>query len=477
MVKWHVSLCEGMPGRDGETGVSTAEPDGAVPNVLLVLADDLGWADVGYHDERMQTPRIDRFVEESVELDRFYAAPICTPTRCGMLTGRSPVRYGRMRSVLPPWRDMGLPTDERTLADVLATAGYERRGCFGKWHLGHSDPDYHPLNRGFTRFQGLYNGAFDYFSHTRDGELDWHREHTPSYENGYATDLLTDHAVEFIRDSTDDSPFFCYVPYTAPHAPNQTPPGELERYRDSELEGDRRVHAAMVSRLDNGVGRLLDALADTGLVDDTAVFVLSDNGGAPQYGGSNDPLRNGKQTAFEGGIRVPGAVRWPGELGAGRTVTAPVSYTDIFTTILRIAGVDDYVPPDGRPLDGQDMLDVFRGDSPPPDRTISLYWGQNGETERLGTVGDRWKLVYHDGPAVLEADIDDEALYLFDLDDDPCETTDVIDEHPHVASELLEEMQEFRRHRPDEGGVPAYSVGSDGFEAPSEWRMAEWSHD
>jgi len=457
-------------------GTGTAGSD--APNVVLILADDLGWGDVGYHDDRIQTPRIDRFVEESVELDRFYAAPICTPTRCGMLTGRSPIRYGRMRSVLPPWRDMGLPTDERTIADELGALGYQHRACFGKWHLGHSAPEYHPLNRGFTRFHGLYNGAFDYHAHTREGELDWHENDAPSYEDGYATDLLTDHVVEFIRSSaTVDAPFFCYVPYNAPHSPNQVPPSELERYRDAELDGDRRIHAAMVSRLDRGIGRVLDALEETGAAGETLVFVLSDNGAAPQYGGSNEPLRNGKQTTFEGGIRVPGAVRWPGELDPGTTVTAPVSYTDVFTTILSAAGNGEYTPPDGRPLDGRDVLGVLRGTASPPDRRISFYWGQNGETERLATVGERWKLVYHDGPAVLDAGLDDEHLSLFDLDADPYEETDVLDEHDAVAGTLLGEMQEFRKLRPTEGGVPPYGVGSDGFEAPPEWRMDRWSHD
>lgn len=463
----------------GETPAESTDSDSGntPPNVVLILADDLGWDDVGYHNNRMQTPRIDNFVDESIKLDRFYTAPICTPTRCGLLTGRSPIRYGRMRSVLPPWRDMGLPTDERTIADALAGAGYEQRACFGKWHLGHSDPKYHPLNRGFTRFQGLYNGAFDYFSHTREGELDWHEDDEASYENGYATDLLTDHVVDFIRDSTDDEPFFCYVPYNAPHSPNQAPPEELQRYRDSELRGNRLVHAAMVSRMDKGVGRVLDAIDEAEIGENTLVFLLSDNGPAAQHGGSSDPLRNGKHTCFEGGIRVPGVVRWPDKLEGGRTVTAPVSYTDIFTTILRAAGMSDYSPPDGRPLDGHDVMDVLRGEGSPPDRYISLYWGQNGETERLGTVGNRWKLVYHDGPAVLDADLDDDELFLFDIDADPHEEQNVLDDHRDVASELLKEMQSFRRCQPDEGGVPPYSIGSEGFVAPEEWRMEKWSHD
>jgi len=233
----------------------------------------------------------------------------------------------------------------------------------------------------------------------------------------------------------------------------------------------------MVSRLDEGIGRMLDALDDAGVADDTVVFVLSDNGGAAEHGASNEPLRNGKQTAFEGGIRVPGAVRWPGELEPGSTVSAPVSYTDIFTTVLRIAGVEDYTPPDDRPLDGRDMLDTLRGEAPPPERYISFYWGQNGETERLGTVGQRWKLVYHDGRAVLDAGLDDDHLYLFDLQSDPCEETNVIDENRDIAEELLAEMKDFRGLRPTEGGVPPYHVRSDGFEAPREWRMDEWSHD
>lgn len=453
------------------------DPDESQPNVVLVLADDIGWADVGYHDATMQTPNIDRFATEGVELDRFYAAPICSPTRCGLLTGRSPIRYGRMRSVLPPWRDMGLPTDERTVADVLADAGYERRGCFGKWHLGHSDPTFHPLNRGFTDFHGFYNGALDYFMHTREGELDWHRDRDPSYEDGYSTDLLTDYAVEFIDDCAgDDEPFFLYLPYNAPHSPNQAPPSALERYSDSDVSGDRRVHAAMVSRLDDGFGRVLTALEQAGIDDETVVFFLSDNGGAPAHGGSNDPLRDSKQTCFEGGIRVPGAIRWPNGLDGGRTVEAPVAYTDIATTILRIAGVHDYAPPGDKPLDGRDMLNVIRGEQAPPDRYIPFYWGQDGEHERLALVGSRWKLVYHDGPAILDATLDDDELFLFDMETDPYEEDDVRNEHRDRARELLGKMKEFRKLRPKEGAVPAYNQGNEGFSAPAEWEMSAWTH-
>jgi len=192
------------------------------PNIILILADDLGWNDVGFHGGIAKTPNIDRLADESLELSHFYVAPICTHTRAGMLTGRYPIRFGLMRAVIPPWRTHCLPPQEETLPEMLARGGYANRAVLGKWHLGHSDPKYHPLNQGFTSFYGAYNGSIDYFTHKREGELDWHRDFEPSYDEGYVTELPTDEAVDYIHRHKDDTtPFFLYLPYTAPHSPQQ----------------------------------------------------------------------------------------------------------------------------------------------------------------------------------------------------------------------------------------------------------------
>lgn len=205
--------------------------------------------------------------------------------------------------------------------------------------------------------------------------------------------------------------------------------------------------------------------------------MLSDNGGSVHSGSSNDPLRAGKQTTFEGGIRVPGAIHWPNGLEGGRTVSAPVAYTDIFATILRAAGVTDYSPPGDKPLDGIDMLDVIRSKAEAPDRYIPIYWGNSEDSERLAVVGNRWKLVYHDGPSVRNADLEDDELSLFDLANDPEEQHNVIGKNQQIAAKLLAQMSEFRQLQPDEGGVPHRLVGQEGFVAPKEWDMEKWAHE
>ena len=444
-----------------------------LPNIVLIVADDQGWNDVGYHGSEIQTPNIDRIAGEGVELDRFYAAPICTPTRCGLLTGRSPIRYGRMRAVLPPWRRMGLPTDETLLPQALAEAGYERRACVGKWHLGHSDPKYHPLNRGFTHFYGHYNGAVDYFTHERDGALDWHEGFETSYDRGYSTDLLTEQAVRFIEDSVGQpSPFFLYLPYNAPHTPLQVPEGDLARY--PELGGERQQYAAMVSRMDDGIGRVWEALARGGVAENTFVVFMSDNGGNEGAGGSNTPLRGAKQTTFEGGIRVPAAVHWPaGGLAGGHIVRTPLAYTDLFPTLVHAAGTFTYRS--AKPIDGANGLGVLRGQGSLPGRFIPFYWGQNGRTERGALVGAQWKLVYDDGPAILDADVNaPEHLLLFDLQEDPYEEHDLLRKHRDVAERLLHRMKRFRRLRPEADAVPPFHVGREGFVAPDEWKMSRY---
>lgn len=338
-----------------------AETDAKRPNIVLLLADDLGWADVSFHDGGIKTPNIDRIAQEGVRLERYYVAPVCSPTRAGLLTGRYPIRFGAMRAVFPPWRVGGMDTAETTIADALATVGYEHRGIFGKWHLGHSDVRYHPLQRGFTEFYGHYNGAIDYFTHEREGEVDLHAGYEPSDDEGYTTDLISDAAVRFIRaHASDDEPFLLYVPFNAPHAPFQAKEEHMPLYADlAAVQGDwagaaatpqspsqqqvenRRILGAMVHSLDEGVGRILDALDETNSAGDTFVLFSSDNGGVAGIG-ENSPLRGAKASVFEGGIRVAAAARWPGKIRAGSTTSAPLANIDVLPTLMRIADVDDH---------------------------------------------------------------------------------------------------------------------------------------
>ncbi|MEZ5367470.1 MAG: sulfatase-like hydrolase/transferase, partial [Bryobacterales bacterium] len=294
----------------------------APPNVVLIVSDDQGWNDVGFHGGEIRTPNLDRIASQGVELNRFYACPVCSPTRAGLATGRYPIRFGMQRAVCRPFLDVGVPPEEETVAEMLGRAGYAARGAVGKWHIGHSRLRYHPLRQGFTFFYGHYNGNIDYFTHMRDGELDWHRGFDSSYDEGYSTDLIADEAVRFIEEQAGgESPFFLYVPFNAPHAPLQVPAKWLDDYA-SIGDKDRRTYAAMVAAMDAGVGRILEALDRTGVTNDTLVWFFSDNGGPGT--GDNTPLRAGKGTVYEGGVRVAAALRWPGKVRAGGKVETPL---------------------------------------------------------------------------------------------------------------------------------------------------------
>lgn len=200
------------------------------PNIIIIVADDLGWGDVGYHNSDIKTPNLDDLSRLGIRLSRFYVAPVCSPTRAGLLTGRYPNRFGLRETVIPPWRDFGLNPSEELLPELLAKAGYNNRAILGKWHLGHSKPEYYPLENGFTHFYGHLNGAIDYFTHKRESELDWHNDYQSSYDQGHTTDLLTKDAVKSIKQYAKQGPFFIYLAYNAPHGPLQATREDLELY-------------------------------------------------------------------------------------------------------------------------------------------------------------------------------------------------------------------------------------------------------
>ncbi len=242
--------------------VALATTEHEQPNIVIILADDMGWADVGYHNQRTETPNIDALAAEGIELDHFYVAPMCSPTRAGLLTGRYPIRFGMARAVIPPFRNFGLPVGERTIAEALAEVGYQHCGAFGKWHLGHLQQKWHPLAQGFTHFEGHYNGSIDYFTHKRDDEHDWHVGYEPVRREGYSTDLIADAAADFIRAmGADDSPYFVYIAFNSPHTPLQAKPEDLARYvKEGAKPTAEQTIKAMIWSLDQGVGRILEAI-------------------------------------------------------------------------------------------------------------------------------------------------------------------------------------------------------------------------
>lgn len=442
---------------------------GQKPNIIIILADDLGWADVGYHGGRISTPSIDRLAREGVRLENFHACPLCSPTRAGLMTGRWPIRYGMGESVITPWRKYGLPTSERTIADLVAKAGYERRGVIGKWHLGHYKREYLPLNRGFTHFYGHYNGAFDYFTHKREGQLDWHRNFETCRDEGYSTDLIGREAVRFIDESPAGKPFFLYVPFNAPHLPLQAKEQDIAKYNDIDNE-KKRIYAAMVDSMDQAIGRILKALDAKGIANNTFVLFFSDNGGTSY--GDNRPWRGGKGAVYEGGIRVPAVACWPAGIPGGRSVDAMMGYIDVYPTVKRIAGITE---PDPNPLDGRDMLDVIRGRAKAPKRDWFSYIAQ-GNPDKAAICDGTWKLLVLGG-SVLDVTLaqatrpgspkSKPSVELFRLDRDPGEQRNLATEHPKIVTRLLERLKEFRRLKIS--SVPDYREGREDFNAPKDW--------
>lgn len=436
------------------------------PNVIIFLADDLGYGDVGFHGSDIQTPNIDRLAREGSQLEDFYSCPVCTPTRAGLMTGRYPIRYGLMRAVIPPQRNYGLDTSEETMADVFAKAGYQHRGIFGKWHLGHWRKRWLPTSRGFTQFIGHHNGAIDYFTHIRNGEPDWHRDHRPFVQDGYATDLIGQEARAFIEGIPKNEPYFLYVPFNAPHSPLQAKESDLAKY--PHREGRPRIHAAMVDSMDQAIGTILEAAEQRGDLDDTFVLFFSDNGGVNNVA-SNGELKGAKASVYQGGIRVAAAAMWKnGGIVGGKRIRERMGYIDILPTVRSIIGVTDSPK---NPLDGIDVLDAMRGRTKLEDRHWFSYIDQNPErVERLAANTDFWKLVIHRSAADAKDPIEP-TLELYEIGNDPYEKLDIAKRNPESVKKRAEAIAEAKRDLTQaieeflamgkDDRIPRYRVGAD----------------
>lgn len=407
-----------------------AAPAKEGPSILLIIADDLGWNDVGYHGSEIRTPNLDRLAREGVQLDHFYVHPTCSPTRAALLTGRHPGHFG-ITSPLGLTDTRVIPKGTPTLATGLGVAGYST-ALVGKWHLGPRAAD-GPRQYGFERSYGMLHGAVDKYTH-RDGAgtLTWHRDDQPLEEKGHADDLIANEAIRLLEASrSDPRPFFLQLAFGHGHLPLQEELARIDSYRDTIPIASRRLYAASVTHMDENVGRVLAALRASGRERDTLVIFFSDNGGiagplawrggetGAWYGdkfpnryeklGDNHPLRGGKGEVYEGGIRVPAIVRWPDGLDGGRKVSQPVQVNDVLPTLAALAGAP---PPAG--VDGIDFWPSLRRDAPLLSRT--LIW----ETPKAFALrqGD-WKLIHHG--AALESG----KAELYDLAADPLETNDL----------------------------------------------------
>jgi len=431
-----------------------AEPQFAArrPNVIIVLADDLGFNDVGFQGSEVHSPRLDAWSKDAVRFTRFYSNVVCSPTRAGLMTGRWPIRFGMMRGTVEPGETYGLPASEETIAEAFGRAGYRHRAIIGKWHLGDQRRAYYPNSNGFTYFFGHLTGGVGYFTHEREAVNDIHRNYEPVRgTNGqYLTHMVTDEAVKFIdQRGKDQEPFLLYVAYYNPHQPNETLP-EYIGPNKAIADPKRRTHAGMVTALDKGFGQILDALEARGMTKDTLVVFMSDNGGDKDYAGDNVnlPLRGEKASMFEGGQRVPAAIRWPaGGLTGGRVVEDRVGYIDVMPTVMAAAGVRS----GANPLDGVNLMPVIRGQAAAPVRDWFAYIGGRAGGESLSVIHDGWKLI-RIGPDITAKLGEEKARYmLFEIMKDPNETRDLAAARPEVVADLRARLLAFRSLEPADG--------------------------
>lgn len=434
-----------------ESPVNASAPSGS-PNIIIFLSDDLGGADLS---SEIRTPSLDRLAREGVSLSRNYVQPLCTPTRASLLTGRVPVRFGLQYRPLRPWDTHGLPTDELLLPEILQQAGY-RTACVGKWHLGHGQSRHHPNKRGFDSFYGLITGAHDYYTHERGGALDWQRDGASLSEEGYTTELLGNEAVRFVQEQANSKrPFFLYVPFNAPHTPLQAPPDLIGHY--SERNSERRAtFMAMVESMDAAIGQVLVALDDTGEAENTIVLFLNDNGGARMEGASNKPLRGGKGSAFEGGIRVPALVRWPDKFPSDFSTNQVVSVQDWMPSILSACNLPI---PDN--LDGQNIFPAL--ESSASVTRSDLFFG---------TISEKgWYLALIDGDyKYLRRVLPDgrKAEKLFHVANDPAEEQDLSKLEPNKFETM--KLRALAWHALDPNGDPVMVTGApDGWTVPEDW--------
>ncbi len=398
---------------------SIAKPTGSKPNILLILADDMGWGDLRCHgNAKLATPSLDRLRTQSVELEHFHVSPVCSPTRSSLLTGR---HHARLHVINTSDSLEVMHGNETTLAEALKPAGYVT-GCFGKWHNGSNHPST-ARGQGFDEFFGFSGG---FFSNYFDPALEHDGVITPT--KGFITDVLADAAMNFI-ERNKAQPFFCYVPFNACHSPMQAPQDLFEKYRTLGFEPKDAAVYAMIENLDRNVGRMLQKLDQLGLAGNTIVLFTTDNG--PNTARYNGGMRGGKGSVFEGGLRVPCFIRWPDKLRAGSRVTEITQHVDVLPTLLELAAVP---LPKRQPLDGISLVPLLQGNASSwPQRTLFDITGRGGKDgeairEYPGTARTPTHRWVHDGKQAM----------LFDLRTDPGEKTNIAEQQPALAAELEE---------------------------------------
>jgi len=429
----------------GATEAIAQEPE-PPPNVLLVLVDDLGRQDLGcYGNGVIDTPVMDRLAEEGMRFTQAYSAcPVCSPTRAALLTGKSTARVhftghitatGEHRhpansAIIPPNDLMDLPLNEITIAEALQPAGYVS-ASIGKWHVGHEG--FYPTDQGFDlNVAGWTHGSPASYWDPYTSDKEWNPSIptlAPRHEGEYLTDRLTDEAIAFIRKNSD-RPFFCYLPHYAVHTPLQAPDELVAKYKNRGRPEIDPVYAAMVERVDQGLRRILATLDELDVAKNTVVILASDNGGLASVT-DNRPFRAGKGHLYEGGVRVPLIVRWPGNIPSRSVNETPTTSEDLFATVVALAGV---APDPNQTLDGRSLLPELLGNGEVQERDLHWYYphySPQAKAPGAAIRSGRWKLIEFYDPPRIE---------LYDLEADIGETNNLADNQPAVANDLRDRL-------------------------------------
>ncbi len=458
------------------------------PNVIVIVADDLGWNDVGFHGGDIDTPSLDRLAKEGMELSRFYTTPICSPTRAALMTGRNPMRLGIAYGVIMTWDNIGVHPDEHFMSQSFLAAGYQT-AIVGKWHLGHAQQTYHPNNRGFEHFYGhLHTEVGFYPPFASQGGKDFQRNGVSIDDEGYETFLLADEARRYIRERDKDKPFFLYLPFIAPHTPLDAPQTLQEKYQDintdlqparsQQTDNTRRIsklllrpsarpmYAAVVDGMDQAIGRVLDTLDEENIADNTILLFFSDNGGAAYSvgGADNAPLRGGKGETFEGGIRVVALMRWPAKLPGGKKMTSIMTAMDVFPTLAKAAGIE---PQNAFRLDGKNLWSAIAEDEPAARDDYVFFVSETPISGHFNVTifNDEWKLVQEIDQEQLTTTVTN---HLFKISDDPYEYNNLASAHPEVVNNLAARIHNWRALYPI-NGTRVRLVPPPGWRAPKDW--------
>lgn len=460
------------------------------PNIVIIVADDLGWADVGFRGSKIETPSLDQLAQEGMVLDRFYTAPICSPTRAALMTGRDPIRLGVAYSVVLPWDSGGVHGSEHFMPQSFQAAGYQT-ALMGKWHLGHAQQQFHPNERGFDHFYGhLHTEVGFYPPFANLGGKDFQRNGQSIDEQGYETYLLADETSQYIKQRDKNRPFFLYIPFLAPHEPLDAPDDLKAKYKDLEdNRPDARspsdefskpskaagfksrvpLYAAVVDAMDQAIGKVLTTLEEEGIADNTIVLFFSDNGASrvfTQGGGDNSPLRGGKAETYEGGIRVVSMLRWPEQIPAGQNLDQLMTVMDVFPTLAAAAGIK---AENKLRFDGLNMWPAIQKKQTVK-RDNLVFFGS--EIPRYGSFNftafdEEWKLVQWLEQGLTEIRIKNE---LFNIKQDPGEHHDLSAKFPERVQQMTEAIKQWRSLHPI-NGVRARIGAPPGWRAPLDWAV------